>query len=459
VCTKGLFASQREAIHQPGEVRISADFPIRRRTGMKRKLWLIGVLVGLCLGFSTHGQQVFSAEPIVIGVPTSTGFLEGKECLNAVEMAVEEINANGGVKVGNAKRPFKVESIDIRDAAPGVPVPEALLGLEKMILEKKPTALLVGPFRSEALMAGMDIIAKYKVPLLGTIAMSPASEAKIKEDPQKYKYVFRTCLNASYLVKYLIGTMAFINKEFGFNKVYIMNQDVAWARKTTEGISKAYFEKSGWTILGHESYPTGTSDFSSALMKARTQGAQVLFPVFDMPQSGILVKQARSMKLPALVAGFISPIAGPGAWKTFEEKIGGGVNVNFELGSAIASEKLPQSVAFYKAYEKRWGKPMEAGHGPAPAYESVYILAEAIERAGSVDPDALVTEIEKTDRMGAMGKMKFNEGHQIIYDLDPANSAVAAVFQWTDEGNRVLVYPESIASGKIRLPAGLKAAK
>ena len=187
---------------------------------MKMHARLLGFLFLIVLVCSSVGN---AQEPIVIGIPTSLGFLEGKESLSAVEMAVDEINAAGGVRVGASNRPFKVESIDLRDAAPGVPVPEALLGLEKIILEKKPAALVVGPFRSEALMAGMDIIAKYKVPLLGTIAMSPGSEKKIKEDPAKYKYVFRTCLNAVHLVKYLSGTMALINKEFGFNKVYIMH--------------------------------------------------------------------------------------------------------------------------------------------------------------------------------------------------------------------------------------------
>ena len=123
------------------------------------------------------------------------------------------------------------------------------------------------PFRSEALIAGMDLIAKYEVPMIGTIAVTPASEAKIKEDPAKYKYIFRTCLNAKYLVKYLAGTMSFINEQFGFNKVYIMNQDVAWARATADITTKMYFDKAGWTVVGHEAYPTGTSDFSSALMK------------------------------------------------------------------------------------------------------------------------------------------------------------------------------------------------
>jgi branched-chain amino acid transport system substrate-binding protein len=423
---------------------------------MKRRIGVVGLFLVLSFMFSF---SAFGAEPIVIGIPTSTGFVEGKECLAVVEMAVKVINAKGGVKVGSEKRLFKVESIDIRDAAPGVPVPEALMGIEKLILEKKPTALLIGPFRSEALLASMDIIGKYKVPMLGTIAMTPASEGKIKQEPDKYKYIFRTCLNAKYLVQYLVGIVSFVNKEFGFNKVYIMHQDVAWARATADGMVKSYFEKAGWSVVGQEAYPTGASDFSSGLMKARAGGAQVILPIFDMPQSGTLVKQWKSMKVPALMAGFISPLAGPGAWQTFEKKIGGAVNCNFELGSAIASQKIPQSVEFLKAYEKEFGKPMEAGHGPGPTYESVYILKEAIERAGSLDPDTLVAEIKKTDRTGVMGRIKFDDGHQAIFGMDPKETAVACVFQWNEKGERVNVFPEAIADSKIQLPEGLKSAK
>jgi len=403
--------------------------------------------------------QIMAAEPIVIGVPTSTGFLEGKECLNAANLAVEEINAKGGVAVGDQKRTLKIEALDIRDAAPGVPVPEALLGIEKLILSKKPAALVIGPFRSEALLASMDLIAKHNVPLLGTIAMTPATEAKVKEDPQKYKYIFRPCLNAKYLVQYLAGTMGFLNKQYGFNSVYIMNQDVAWARKTAEIITKVYFEKAGWTVVGQESFPTGTTDFSSSLLKVRAKKAQVILPIFDMPQSGILVKQWNAMKVPSLMAGFISPLAGPGAWNTFDQKIAGAINCNFEVGSAISSSKVGPSTAFEQAYAKRWGKPIEAGHGPAPSYESVYILAEAIERAGSLDPDAIVAELEKTDRQGVMGRIKFDDGHQVVYGMNPEESAVAAVFQWTADGGRTIVFPTSLADGEIVLPKGLAPAK
>jgi branched-chain amino acid transport system substrate-binding protein len=305
----------------------------------------------------------------------------------------------------------------------------------------------------------MDILAKYKVPMLGTIAMTPASEKKIKEEPAKYKYVFRTCLNAAHLVKFLSGTMGMINEQFGFTKVYVMFQDVAWARATADLVKKLYFEKAGWQVLEEEAYPTGTSDFSSGLMKAKSKGAQVIMPIFDMPQSGTLVKQWKSMQVPALMAGFISPLAGSEAWKTFEGKIGGAVNCIFEMGSAISSAKIPQSVEFNNKYAKANGKELQAGHGPAPSYESVYILAEAIERAGSLDPDAIVTELKKTDRTGVMGRVKFDDGHQAVFGFDPKETAVGAVFQWTDDGKRQIVFPQSIADTKIELPKGLKSVK
>jgi branched-chain amino acid transport system substrate-binding protein len=398
-------------------------------------------------------------EPILIGVPTSLTALEGRECVKAVEMAVEEINGKGGVSVGGSKRPIKIETIDLRDSSPGVPVQEALLGLEKIITDNKVNAIVVGPFRSEALIAGMDILARYKVPMLGTIAMSPKSEEKVKADPEKYKYCFRVCLNSKYLVGYLAKTLGFMGTEYGFKKLFVMHQDVDWARLTGEFTAKVVSEKMGWEIVGSQAYPTGASDFSAGLIKAKTAGSQVIMPVFDMPQSGILLKQWQSMQIPVMLMGFISPMAGPGAWKTFDGKIGGLLNATFEIGSAIPTEKYAPAKNFYDAYQKKYGAPMEAGHGPAPSYDAVYILAEAIERAGTLDPDKVVAELKKTDRQGVIGKIKFDEGNQVIYGDDPTTTATGCVAQWTADGKRVIVWPLALAEGKIQLPAWVKPAK
>ena len=110
--------------------------------------------------------------------------------------------------------------------------------------------------------------------------MSPTTEKMIKKEPEKYKYVFRTCFNSIYLVEYLAGTLSQINKEFGFNKVFVLHQDVAWARAGANIMKKVFFDKAGWEVLGMEAYPTGSTDFSSALMKARQKGAR--------PQAGCI---------------------------------------------------------------------------------------------------------------------------------------------------------------------------
>lgn len=395
--------------------------------------------------------------PIIIGVPTSLGYPPGKEALNSVVMAVEEINAKGGVKVGDTKRKFKVESADIRDAAPGVPVPEALLGLEKIILDKKVHAIVVGPYRSEALLAGMDIIAKYKVPMIGTIAMSPASEEKIKKEPDKYKYIFRVGQTAKTFIGYQMGIMKYLEREFGYNRVYAMYQDVMWARKSAE-ILTMLLGKAKWEVLGNEAYPAGATDYSPGLMKARAAGAQIIFPVFDLPQAGVLVKQWRSMKVPALMAGMIAPMAGADSWETYDRKIAGAVNAVMEIGN-VPVPKVPASVRYYEAYKKRWGKEVQEQHAPVGGYEAVYVLAEAIERAGTTDPDTLSAALMKTDRTGAMGRIRFDEGHQTIFGNDPKETAMGCVIQWREGGKRVVVYPESIAEDKIQLPSWLKSAK
>ena len=424
---------------------------------MEKKVWIMVALVSIVLCWAAPCPVVLSAEPIVLGVPTSLGFLEGKEGLACVEMAVDEINSAGGVDVGGVKRPFKVISIDARGAEPGVPVADVIRAHKKLILEDKAKFIVFGSFRSECAIAAMDTVSMNKVPMILGTAMSPGMENKVKTDYDKYKYTFRTCLNAVYLIKYLAGTMAYLNKQFGFNKVFILNQDVAWARGTAGLMVKNFFNKAGWEVLGQQAYPTGSSDFSATLMKARAKGAQVILPIFDMPQSGILVKQWKSMKIPAILAGFISPLAGPGAWNLFEKKIDGAMNAIFEIGN-VPAPKVPKSLEFYNKYEKKYGKPIEAGHSPAPAYEMVYVLKEAIERAGSIEGDKVVSEMEKTDRIGAMGRIKFNEGHQVVYGEDPNETALGCMIQWQD-GKRVIVYPESIAEGKIQLPAGLKAVK
>jgi branched-chain amino acid transport system substrate-binding protein len=278
--------------------------------------------------------------------------------------------------------------------------------------------------------------------------MAPGFESKIEGDYSKYKYNFRLGLSAIYLVGTIAKTMDFIKRTFGYDNVYFVHQDVAWAKGTVGGVTKAV-SGAGWKVVGSDPYPIGSRDFSSSMTKAKAAGAQVLVPVFDMPESGVLVKQAQSMKLPALIVGFISPAAQATAWNTFGGGIDGLVNFLFEPGAIPL--KTPRSQAFYQAYGKAYGEKVQqslSGHGPGPSYDSVYVLVEAMKRANSLDPDKIVAELEKTQMDGVIGRIAFNKNHQVVFGEDPKQTATSLAFQW-HAGKRVLVYPEAVAESKI----------
>ena len=169
-----------------------------------RFLGFVGLMFLLTLIFF-HLAGAQATQKITLGVATSLAFLEGRESLLAVKLAVDEINAEGGVQIGNERFPLCIESIDIRGANPNVPVSDALERLEEFLTEKKPHGIVVGPFRSEVMLSAMDIIVRHKIPFLGNIAMSAITEAKILKSIQ-HKYIFRVGLNTQYLVEYLINT-------------------------------------------------------------------------------------------------------------------------------------------------------------------------------------------------------------------------------------------------------------
>jgi len=425
---------------------------------MKKGIFFGFLLLAFLISFPLASQaQLKPGEPIVLGVPTALGSIEGRDGWMAIQMARDEINAKGGVQVGKTKHKIEVYSIDTREHEPGIPVQDALTAAEKLILEKKPHAIVLGNFRSEVLLATMDLISKYKLPYICSIAMTPLMQKKVSEEYDKYKYIFRNALNAPYLAMYLGGVMGFIKKEFNFNKAYIIVQDTLWAQATGKGLDK-WYKENGWEVGGFDAYALGSSDFSPSLMKVRAQNAQVIVPIFDMPQSGILLKQARAMQVPALPAGFISPIACENAWQVFEGEVDGFINMVYEVGP-IPVKAVPKSVAFNENFGKKWGNDARmklSGHGPGPSYDAVYIMANAFERAQTVEPEAVVKALEQTDMQGAIGRIRFGKDHQAVFGYDPKETAVGCGFQWQKPGKRVVVFPEGFAEGKIQLPPYMK---
>jgi branched-chain amino acid transport system substrate-binding protein len=415
---------------------------------------LLGLSLILVFLVASFQPAAGAEKPIVIGAPLSTAFLYGWDAERGIKLAIEEINAAGGVAVGGKKRPFAVELIDTRDLEPQVPVSEALLAVEKLILEKKADFLIGGPVRSEAALAAMDLLNKYKkVSILTTGVLTPAYTKKVQDDYAKYKYCFRNTSHVGVMIGEFSALFDDLKKSQGFNQAYIMVQDVAHARGGGEAMKKTLTER-GWTVGDMKIYPTGTTDYSVGLVDAGKKNAQVLFLWMDMPESAILLKQWSDMKLKALPMGFVNAAEQPGFWKAS----GGRTEyllVNLVNGGNSLSKITPWTMKFATAYQKKWGLEPE-GYGTSSSYMAVYQLKAAIEKANSIDSDAVVKGLEDIDLMGVYGRMRFDKkSHQIIPSLDPKEGAVTGIIQW-QAGKRVQVFPPKTAEGQILYPPWAK---
>jgi branched-chain amino acid transport system substrate-binding protein len=419
-----------------------------------RGITKFGALAFLAAGALLSGTPA-TAAPIKLGAPLATAFLYGWTAERGIKLAVEEINAAGGVTVGSEKRPFEVEVIDTRDLEPGVPVDDAIKAVEKLILQKQVDFLVGGPVRSEAALAVMDLLSQHKkVSIVTTGVLSPAYTKTIAENYDKYKYAFRISNDIVNLVaKELMAVFAKIRADHKLDRVFIMVQDVAHARKAGE-VVEGLLKKNGYNVVGHEIYPTGNTDFAPGLLKSKKEDAQVLFIWMDMPESAILMKQWKNFRLTSLPMGFMSAGEQPGFWKASDGNCEYAV-VDVVNGGNAPATITPWTMKFVDAYTKRWGLEPE-GYGASSSYMAVYALKDAIERAGTVDPDAVVKALEGIDLEGVYGRIRFDpKSHQVIPSQDPKEGAVTGVFQWQD-GKRVVFWPDAGAAGQLKLPPWMK---
>ena len=419
---------------------------------MKKKGFSV-ISLALVLGFmvafglSSLCTAASKGKPIIIGVPVDMGIYYGPDCRDAQLLAIKEINAAGGVKVGGEMRPLKLIVADTRAMQPGVPVTESLLAIERLITEKNADFLIGGPVRSEASFAARGMVNKYKkVWIVTTGTYSPKFG-----DGKKYPYCFRIQGDVVFEIKRVhMSLLKHIREKFGFNKVYVMVQDVKHAR-AAGGLVAKLAAKEGFEILGKDIYPTGSADFSMGLLSAKKKGANILFLWFDMPELTIFAKQYYDFKIPALPVGYMGPAEHLEWWSSTEKK-GEYFIVDLLNAGNAPSKATPWTKKFVNAFKKEYGHEPDA-YGISTSYMGVYLLKDAIERAGTLDSESVRKALKETDTLGVYGRMKFTENNEVIFapDFDPDKGAVGTVVQW-QKGNRITVFPEPIKVGDMVLP-------
>ncbi len=430
---------------------------------MKKRVWfkIWGVLFLAILGAMFLSSSVFAqAKPIVLGLPSSFFQPLVKSGKIAIEMAIDEINAGGGilVKSEGVKRPLKLVTADTRCGEPGTPVHAALMAVDKMIAEEKPDALIVAPFRSEAMVATMDLIAKYKMITIQTIAQTPKLIEIFQNDPSKYKYWFRATTNSTYVGTTAARTVDALRKEYKYDKFFAIAQDTLWAKASADAL-KGRLEGLGWKMVGLELVPVGTNDFSPVLSKVRGSGAQLLYVVGDMPTLPVCFKQWKSMKIPTMLFLDFAVVTSTKAWSMYGEDLDYVMVMPFPGGTGAPVKALPKSVEFHSHWAAKKLPGMDDPRTVSSAYDAVYILKDAIERAGfipSKDPDKFAEFVEKTDMMGVSGRIRFDKAtHQQIFNGDPKEASIIVSYQWR-AGKMIPIFPDLVAEAKVELAPWMK---
>lgn len=427
-----------------------------RKRLLKTLVFLILTLVLIVGVWVILDKKGTETKQLIVGCPIPRASAYGQNGERGLILATEEINVTGGININDKHKPLKLEIVDTRDLEPGVPTSEVLLAIEKLILQKKADFIVGGPCMSEAGIAAMDLYARYKVVDIVSIGCyTPTwNEKKFASNPKKYRYSFRESGSVAWYIKEGVDLLHHIKEKFGFNKIFIMIEDSLMCRKAAE-MAESLAVKDGWQIVGRDRHPIAATDFSVALSECKQSGSQVLFIWAYAPETSILLRQWADMKVPALPLGFIGAAEDPGFWDATKGKCAYTVVALAEAGN-VPSRVTPRTLTFYDNFKKKWGVPPRST-GCVSAYESLYVLKDALERAGTLEKEAIITALEHTNLPSVRGTVRFNQNHQIIYGYDPKESVLGTWIQWQD-GQRMAIWPPAASVGEIKIPSWVEGA-
>ena len=343
------------------------------------------IVVCVLLVFALTVPALAQGDVIKIGLISSlTGSVStyGQSVRNAVTMAVDDINASGGI-LGR-----QISLIILDDKGDGTEAAQAA----RRLIDRENVALILGPVITPSVMAVAPICQAAGVPML--TPTGTGDQITTVGD-----FIFRGAYKDSFQGR--------IMAQFAAEKLVLKEAAIIYdvANDYSVGLRNAFkttFEELGGKIIAEESYSTGDTDFSAQLTSLAMRNPQALFIPDYYSTAGPILMQARLMGMDAVMLGVdgwdspdLSALAGG-----FEE---GGYIVNHYSGDVDS----PVTQGFIAQYTAAFGQAPDAL--AALAYDGVMIVTKALEAAGSTDPEALKQALGTAEAIeGATGTIKMD---------------------------------------------------
>lgn len=354
------------------------------------------VFLALILGLTGMCSRA-SASPKVAKIGfalsmTGAAAAYGETQKNGSRLAIDEINARAG------QEGIKITPVFEDDASQpqqGVNVFNRLLFADKVVI-------IIGPTLSNTAQVADRIAQGAGAPVLG-ISNTAKGITDIGD------YIFRDSLTEMQVIP---NTIRVVEKRFGIKKVALLyGNDDAFTKGGYDAFKKALGD-SHIQILTEQSFAKGDRDFSAQLTEIRSLQPDALVVSALVEEASGIVSQARQLGIPASVPiiggnGFNSPSLIKNAGKASENVI---------VGAAWnESSSNPLNQGFVRAYTAKFGAPPD--QFAAQAYGAVYIVLDALKRAGSTDNRKALREA--LTRVGGLdtvlGKFSFTKGRDADY--------------------------------------------
>jgi branched-chain amino acid transport system substrate-binding protein len=370
------------------------------------------MMAALCLVLAI-ALPARAADTIKIGVIGPMNFTQGQGHWNGATMAAEEINAKGGVQVGQKKMMIELVKADSNEF---INLTDATNAMERLMTQNK-VDFVVGGFRTEAVMAMQDIAMDYKKIFIGCGAAHPELCLRVAKDYNKYKYFFRgTPFNSMFLVQTSfihLGTVgAILKKSLNLPqvKIAVVGEKAVWTEpmiKAAEGT----IPKMGMEVAGIWQPSDKATDVTAELSAIQRSGAHIIFTMFSASVGITFARQAGELKVPAVQVGINVEAQKDGFWQA-TQGMGNYVMTLNTYARGVEYNELTSP--FVDTYVKRFN---ETPTYNADTYSAIkYSLVPAIEKTATLDADKLVAFMENQEHMvpsGKIGYLKDAEGRPL----------------------------------------------
>jgi branched-chain amino acid transport system substrate-binding protein len=390
--------------------------------------------------FAVSSWTTAFGQEIRIGVIGPMKFVQGKGHWNGATMAAEEINAKGGVQVGDKK--MKVTLIQA-DSNEFLSITDATNAMERLITKDK-VNFVVGGFRTEAVLAMQDIAMEHKRIFIGCGAAHNELCERVAKNYNTYKYWFRmTPYNSTSLVRAAfihLGTVAAVMRQ-SLNipkiRVAIVVEKAMWADPMVPAAEGA-IPKMGMEVAGVWRPSPVATDVTAELSAIQRAEANIIFEIFSSSVGIPFSRQAGELKIPAFQVGINVEAQKEGFWQA-TQGMGNYVMTSNTYARGVEANELTKP--FVEGYIKRFG---EVPTYTADTYAAIiYGLAPSIEQAGTLDSDKVVPILEERVYKVPSGTVKYmkNAEGKPLHDLTFGPGFLTGLAtQWQD-GKLVGVWP------------------